>query len=113
MEQRKSLAELAGGMGKKLEAIEGQTVMVTGLTFDSREVRALRDDPERGWSKGDLVTRDVAFIATGDGEQYYTFSEPLIDKLKAIDTAALPAEGVFRRVDLTGDRQGQRVWTIE
>jgi hypothetical protein len=113
------LADLAGGMGKKIADIKGRQVTVEAITFDTRQVRALKDeDPSEehpdGIREGDLVVRNVATItvtqpadAAGD---YYTFSDPLIDKLRRVNAEDLPAVAIFNLVDI--DR-GQRVWTIE
>lgn len=105
----RSLAELAGGMGKKLETIEGKQVIVQAIAFETREVRALNADAEAGVEVGDLVEKAVVFITLDDEQQYYSFSEPLIDKLKRISADDLPAFGVFTRADIGG---GKRAWTI-
>ncbi len=118
-----SLAELAGGLGTKLEEIEGKPVIVIGMTFDRRQVRALRDDPENGIAEGDLEDREVVQLITkpldpnakdADEETvYYSFSKPLIAKLHAVPIESLPAAGIFERIDIkSGPAQGNRVWSI-
>src|ERR1035437_3399719 len=105
------LADLTGGMGRKLEDIKGQAVTVTGLEFETREVHKL--DPEDGHQLKELESKAVAFIhvedGTDDGSKYYTFSDPLISKLKEVSAEDLPATAVFDIKDIAG---GRRVWTI-
>jgi len=108
------LAELAGGIGHKIEDIKGQEVTVYGIEITVRKVRALKDEPEKGISQDDLVDREVAIFTAdiGDGveNRYYTFSEPLINKVRDIAPSSLPTLAIFDLKDIGG---GRRVWTIE
>jgi hypothetical protein len=103
----RSLAEITGAMGAKLETIKGEKVTVTNLTFDVRDVHKLDDN---GRQLDELESKEVVFIWTGPETRYYSFSQPLIDKLKEVDIKAdLPAEATFDIKDISG---GRRVWTI-
>jgi hypothetical protein len=113
------MAEIAGGMGKKIETIAGQDVLVTAITFDTRSIHSLNDDPDAGVKRGDLVDREVAFIEVAPQvgfedhgpEQYYTWSAPLIEKLRAVAAAedGLPSVANFNKIDLA---DGRTAWTI-
>lgn len=122
--QLASLAELTGALGHKIETIEGKQVIVIGLRFDTRDVRALRDDPETGIKEGDIENREVVQIIIrpvtptaadpDDDEVIYSFSKPLIQKLHMIQPGQLPAVGTFRRIEIMhGPSKGNRVWSIE
>jgi hypothetical protein len=100
-----SLAALTGGMGHKLEEIKGETVVVSLITFDTRQVHGIGP---KGEQLDELEDKDVAFI-TCDGNVFYTFSDPLIKKLREVKDADLPAVAVFDIKDIAG---GRRVWTI-
>jgi len=115
------LADLAGGMGKKVESIKGKEITVTAIEISTREVRSLNDEEPseehpNGVREGDLITKKVAFISSdetdsaGNPQRYYTFSDPLISKLEGIDNEALPLLAIFNLVDIPG---GKRAWTIE
>lgn len=113
------MAEIAGGMGKKIETIQGQDVLVTAITFDTRPIHSLNDDPEAGVKRGDLVNREVAFIEVAPQagfedhgpELYYTWSAPLIEKLRVVVATAdgLPSVANFNKIDLA---DGRTAWTI-
>jgi hypothetical protein len=112
--RRKSLAELTGGMGQKLEDIKGTQVTVVGLSFEIRQVHAL--DKTTGAQLPELEDKEVCFILTTDplnaeGEplKFYTFSDPLIKKLSEVKIEDLPAVAKFDIKDISG---GRRVWTI-
>jgi hypothetical protein len=98
----KRLAALASGMGAKLETVADVEVTVVALSFETRPVRNLNTQ--------ELEDKDIGFITLDDGEMYYTFSAPLIEKLHGIDAADLPALAVFHKKDLPS---GHSVWTIE
>jgi hypothetical protein len=112
-------AEIAGGMGSKLETIAGREVTIIGLEFDVRDIKALQDDPEAGVSRGQLTSRPVAFILIQPQpgfedhgpERYYTWSKPLIDKLHVVAEAedGLPALAIFEKVTLD---DGRTVWSF-
>jgi hypothetical protein len=111
---RRTLAELTGGMGQKLEDIKGTQVTVVGLSFEVRQVHKL--DKDTGAQLPELEDKDVCFILTEDplnasGEplKFYTFSDPLIKKLAEVKLEDLPAVAKFDIKDITG---GRRVWTI-
>jgi hypothetical protein len=111
------MAEIAGGMGKKIETIQGLDVLVTAITFETRSIHSLNADPEADppVAIGDLVDREVAFIEvdTGDGEteRYYTWSTPLMEKLHIVAAAdeGLPSVANFNKITL---RDGREAWTI-
>jgi hypothetical protein len=100
-----SLAALTGGMGHKLEEIKGETVIVSKIVFDTRQVHGI--SPE-GKQLDELEDKEVAFI-TCDDNVFYTFSDPLIKKLREVREEDLPAVAVFDIKDIAG---GRRVWTI-
>jgi hypothetical protein len=108
------LADLAGGIGKKLELIKGKEVTVTSIEVTMRDVRAI-DPDENG--EFPIEQRDLAIITVQPQpgfedhppERYYTFARPLIEKLKAVPAESLPAVAVFEIEDIKG---GRRVWTI-
>lgn len=114
-------AEIAGGMGKKIETIAGQDVTVVGITFDTRKIHSLNDDPEADppVKRGDLVDRVVAFISVAPQagfeehgpEMYYTWSSPLIEKLRIVAAAedGFPSVANFNKIDLP---DGRTAWTI-
>jgi hypothetical protein len=109
------LADLAGGIGKKIETIAGQEVTVTAIEITIRDVRALEND--RGVTPGTLEAKDVAIITVAPQpgfedhgpERYYTFSGPLVGKLREIQPEDLPAVATFRKEKIAG---GREAWTI-
>jgi hypothetical protein len=111
---RKTLAELTGGMGQKLEDIKGTQVKVVGLSFETRQVHKL--DKTTGAQLPELEDKEVCFILTEDPMnaeseplKFYTFSDPLIKKLSEVQLEDLPALATFDIKDISG---GRRVWTI-
>lgn len=101
------LSDLTGGMGHKLEEIKGVEVVVAAIDFDNRPVHKLDD---KGKTLDELEDKDVAIITLDDDRKFYTFSVPLIDKLREVDQSALPVLAKFDIKDIAG---GRRVWTID
>jgi hypothetical protein len=108
----RSLAELTGGMGQKLEEVKGEEVVVVGLSFETRQVHTLDDN---GRQLDALEDKEVCFISVEDPtdaenlRKFYTFSAPLIKKLADVKLEDLPAVATFEIKDISG---GRRVWTI-
>jgi hypothetical protein len=103
----RSLAEITGAMGMKLETIKGQPIVVTGLVFDVRQVHKLDDG---GRPLEDLEDKEVVFIMVGE-DKYYSFSAPLIAKLHTVNvTEDLPAAATFDVKSIGG---GRTVWVIQ
>jgi hypothetical protein len=103
---RTRLADLTGGIGRKLDEIKGETVTVYAIEFDIRQVHKI--DP-KGNTLDELEDKEVAIITCENDNRFYTFSAPLLAKLREVDPAALPALAVFDLKDIAG---GRRVWTI-
>lgn len=105
------LADIAEVFGEKLEAIEGQRVVVTRVDFTTREVAEDPSDPD-----SPTVVKSVAIIHARplghpdvDPDRFYTFSAPLINKLRDIGPR-LPARATFERIPFDGGRK--QVWSI-
>ena len=112
---RRRLGEAAGSLGRPLAEIEGESVVVIGLAIDSEhKVRSLTDDAERGIRKGELVQRDCVIITVESsdprGTRYFSFSGPLVDRLRTVDPDELPMDARFFKKDLDN---GQSTWDVE
>jgi hypothetical protein len=115
--QYADLADLAETFGEKLESIEGEVVLLRSVTFTQREVANLEpftdENPEDGSTLKTVAILSVSFSDAPDSvEKFYTFSTPLIDRLRVIDgkEGALPAVSRFERKSFDGGRK--RVWSI-
>lgn len=112
---RRRLGEAAGSLGRPLREIEGENVVVTGLTFESdRKIKSLADDAEHGVKRGDLVAAEAGIVTVDSsdtgGTRYFTFSPSLVAKLRLVDPAKLPMDARFVKRELDN---GQSVWDVE
>lgn len=97
-----TLGDKAGSIGHPLRDIADEWVTVESLEF--RNVDMTDKD------SGEKINRDLCVITFDGGNKVHTWSQFLIEKLRAVDASDLPLPAKFSMVDTSN---GQRVWTVE
>jgi len=106
------LADYAEVFGEKLDTIEGDRVLVRGVRLTTREVVSLAEDAQ----EGDTEVKEVLILTVSPENQleveelYYTFSAPLISKMKGVAPDLFPLWARFEKRSFDGGRK--QVWSI-
>jgi hypothetical protein len=106
------LADFAEVFGEKLETIEGDRVLVRSLRLTTREVDSLAEDAQ----EGETEVKEVLILTVSPESQleveelYYTFSAPLINKMKGVSPDLFPLWARFEKRSFDGGRK--QVWSI-